>query len=217
MTRKYRARVYRLSISNDSLSLRNHSHNTNSSINGANLGAPEIFQDATADWAKQFPSFAKYGWGPSVQAEKWNGRHAMFGWFFICASAYCKGHGLIPDADGLVSFQEWGTLATISGKNTITNERAILLAANAHFFGVSLMAAFCPPSQGGDTLFTEPDAEQPTGYGYMPKFNMGLTQEAEILNGRLAMLGLMALVVATAVEQKDMLDIVNEWVGGAYY
>ncbi|GAX20607.1 hypothetical protein FisN_3Hh542 [Fistulifera solaris] len=186
------------------------------SIQGANLGAPEIFEDATADWAKQFPAFAKYGWGPSVQAEKWNGRHAMFGWFFICATAYCKGHGLIPDAESLVSFKDWGTLATISGKNTITNERAIILAANAHFFGVSLMATFCPPSQG-DTLFTEPTVNQPTGYGYMPKFNMGLTQEAEILNGRLAMLGLMALVVATAVEQKDMLDIVNEWVGGAYF
>lgn len=198
------------SHSSHSLTLVSHS------VNGANLGAPEIFEDATADWAKQFPAFAKYGWGPSVQAEKWNGRHAMFGWFFICATAYCKGHGLIPDPDSLVSFKDWGTLATISGKNTITNERAIILAANAHFFGVSLMAAFCPPSQG-DALFTEPTTNQPAGYGYMPKMNLGLTQEAEILNGRLAMLGLMALVVATAVEQKDMLDIVNEWVGGAYY
>jgi hypothetical protein len=173
--------------------------------------------DAQADWNKQFPQFSKFGWGPSVQAEKWNGRHAMFGWFFICATAYCKGHGLIPDAEGLVDFNSWGTLATISGKSTITNERAIILAANAHFFGVSLMAAFCPPPFG-DALFTEPDAEQPKGFGYMPNMKMaGLTEEAEIINGRLAMLGLAALLVTTAIEQKDILDIVNEWVGGAYY
>jgi hypothetical protein len=31
------------------------------------------------------------------------------------------------------------------------------------------------------------------------------------------MLGIACLLVATAVEQKNMLDIVNEWVGGAYY
>lgn len=31
------------------------------------------------------------------------------------------------------------------------------------------------------------------------------------------MLGLAMLIGATAVENKPMLDIVNEWVGGAYY
>ena len=180
------------------------------------LAAPQIMDDARADWAKQFPQFAKYGWGPSVHAEKWNGRHAMFGWFFICATAYCKGHGLIPDPEAMVDFKAWGTLATISGKNTITNERAIILAANAHFFAVSLMATFCPPPFG-DALFTEPTDEQDSGYGYMPNLNFGITEEAEIINGRLAMVGLSALLVATAVEQKPILDIVNEWVGGAYY
>jgi hypothetical protein len=38
---------------------------------------PGVYEDAMADWNQQFPQFAKYGWGPSVQAEKWNGRHAM--------------------------------------------------------------------------------------------------------------------------------------------
>jgi hypothetical protein len=41
------------------------------------LTPPGVYEDAVADWEKQFPQFAKYGWGPSVQAEKWNGRHAM--------------------------------------------------------------------------------------------------------------------------------------------
>jgi Chlorophyll A-B binding protein len=185
---------------------------------------PSVYEDATADWNKQFPQFAKWGWGPSVQAEKWNGRHAMFGWFFICASAYAKGHGLIPDADAALDLKTWGTLATTSGFSTITNERAIILFANAHFFGVSLMATILPPSWG-DSLFLDPNhpnydamAERnKNGFGYLPAIKLGLTEEAEMINGRLAMVGLTALVMATAIEGKDMLDIVNEWVGGAYY
>jgi hypothetical protein len=180
------------------------------------LAAPQIMDDAQADWEKQFPQFAQYGWGPSVQAEKWNGRHAMFGWFFICASAYFKGQGVFPEGD--LDLAQWGTLATISGKATISTERAIILAANAHFFSVSLLSTFCPPEYGDFNLFTEPDAERVKGYGYMPNMKqIGLTEEAEIINGRLAMLGLTTLLVATAIEQKPILDVVNEWVGGAYF
>ena len=51
------------------------------SVQSSNLGYPEIYEEAVSDWEKQFPQFAKYGWGPSVQAEKWNGRHAMCKWF----------------------------------------------------------------------------------------------------------------------------------------
>ena len=96
---------------------------------------------------EEYPEFAKYGWGPSVHAEKWNGRHAMFGWVFICATAYAKGHGLIPDPEATLNLKQWGTLATISGKNTITNERAIILIANVHFLFLSVCAALCPPEQ----------------------------------------------------------------------
>ena len=101
---------------------------------------------------------AKYGWGPTVHAEKWNGRHAMFGWVFICATAYAKGHGLIPDMDVPLDLKEWGTLATITGKGTITNGRAVILMANVHFFAVSLMATICP-LPFGDSLLLDPDDE----------------------------------------------------------
>jgi hypothetical protein len=51
----------------------------------------------------------------------------------------------------------------------------------------------------------------------MPKMNMGDCEEAEIMNGRMAMLGLCAVVSASFIEGKPILDVVNEWVGGLYY
>jgi hypothetical protein len=182
------------------------------------------YEEAQKDWEDQFKPLAKYGWGPSVQAEKWNGRHAMFGWLFICATAYCKGHGLIPGGDVLLDLKQWGTLATISGTGTISMERAIILIANVHFFGISLMATICPPSFG-DSLLLDPNhpnydkmvERNNKPFGFLPAFKAGLTEEAEIINGRLAMVGIISLVTATAIFDKPMLDIVNDWVGGAYY
>lgn len=180
-----------------------------------NASPAEMFDmdEATKDFEYQFPQFAKWGWGPSVQAEKWNGRHAMFGWLFICATAYCKGHGLIPNPEQALDFKEWGTLATISGKNTITNERAIILIANAHFFAVSLLATICP-LPFSDPLLIDPTSpmyektkeQNESGYGYLPALKFGVTEEAEIINGRLAMVGIAALIFATALEQKPVSD-----------
>lgn len=174
-------------------------------------------------WEEEYPDFAKWGWGPSVQAEKWNGRHAMFGWVFICATAYAKGHGLIPNPEMTLDLKEWGTLATISGKNTITNERAIILIANVHAFMVGIIATICP-LPFSDPLLLDPNqgeayerAVNTKPYGVMPKMNMGVTEEAEIMNGRMAMLGLVAVVSTSFLENKPILDVVNEWVGGAYY
>jgi hypothetical protein len=182
-----------------------------------------VFNDAMADWEKEYPDFAKWGWGPSVQAEKWNGRHAMFGWVFICASAYAKGHGLIPDADMTLNLKEWGTLATISGKNTITNERAIILIANVHCFMVGLAATICP-SPWADPLLLDPNqgeaydrAVNTKPYGVIPPLDFGVTEAAEMMNGRMAMLGLCAVVTTAFIEGKPILDVVNEWVGGLYY
>jgi len=184
--------------------------------------------DGMAESAKQFeaeyPSFAQYGWGPSVHAEVWNGRHAMFGWVFMCATAYAKGHGLIPDADTILSFKEWGTLATISGKNTITNERAIILIANVHCFMVGLMATLCP-SEFADPLLLDPNApgydrameRNSKPYGVLPAFEWGLTPEAEIYNGRMAMMGIVTVVSYSFITNTPILDVINNWLGGAYY
>jgi hypothetical protein len=185
------------------------------------------FNEAVEEYGSWQPKFAAWGWGPSVQAEKWNGRHAMFGWVFICASAYAKGHGLIPNADMALDLKEWGTLATISGKNTISNERAIILIANVHCFMVGLMATIAP-NDYMDPLLLDPSDPAPSkgtaramskqeGYGFLPAIKFGITDEAEILNGRLAMLGISTVLGASAITGKSVLDIVNEWVGGAYY
>lgn len=188
-----------------------------------NLVVISDLEKGMADWEAEYPQFAKWGWGPSVQAEKWNGRHAMFGWVFICATAYAKGHGLIPDFDTPLDFKEWGTLATISGKNTITNGRAIILIANVHAFMVGLMATICP-LPFSDPLLLDPlqgdmyeKAKDTKPYGVMPAMKFGLTEEAEMYNGRMAMLGLTAVAAASFIEGKPILDVVNEWVGGAYY
>jgi hypothetical protein len=186
---------------------------------------PGIYEDAVANWNKEWPEFAKWGFGPSVQAERANGQHAMAGWVIICASAYAKGHGLIPDAETALNLKDWGPLAIISGKEMISNERAVILVANIHLFLISLAATICPPPFG-DTLFLDPNhnnfddmkaRNDAGGYGYLPALKFGLTFEAEILNGRLAMLGIAALIASTAIFDKPMLDIVNDWVGGAYY
>jgi len=183
----------------------------------------QVFDNAMADWEAEYPDFAKWGWGPSVQAEKWNGRHAMFGWVIICATAYAKGHGLIPDADVPLDLKEWGTLATISGKNTITHERAIILIANVHAFCVGILATICP-LPFSDPLLLDPNqgeayerAVNTKPYGVLPEFKTGLTEEAEIYNGRMAMMGLITVVATAFIENKPMLDVVNEWIGGQYY
>lgn len=186
------------------------------SFSDLNLISDSVFEDATSEWKEEYGPFSKFGWGPSVQAEKWNGRHAMFGWVMICASAYAKGHGLIPDADVPLDFKEWGTLATISGKNTLTHERAFILMANVHAFMVGLMATIAP-LPFWDKLLLEEGEEDAEPYGVIPAFKGGITPEAEMFNGRMAMLGLCTLLGYSATSGKPMLDIVNEWVGGLYY
>lgn len=183
-----------------------------------------VFDSAMKEFEEDYPSFAKYGWGPSVHAEKWNGRHAMFGWLFIVLTAYAKGHNLIPDADTMLTYKDWGPLAIVSGKTYITNERAIILMANVHCFMVGLMNTICPFPYG-DPLLLDPNhpryeqamERNKTPFGFIPEFKTGLTEEAEMYNGRVAMIGLISVAMYSLMSGRDMLDVVNELFGKVYF
>merc|ERR1712216_543362 len=66
---------------------------------------------AVAEFAEKAPELASRGLGVTTNAERWNGRHAMFGMFLMTFTAYLKGHGLIPDADKVLDVNQWGPLA----------------------------------------------------------------------------------------------------------
>eukprot|EP00540_Astrosyne_radiata_P012077 CAMPEP_0116830422 /NCGR_PEP_ID=MMETSP0418-20121206/4754_1 /TAXON_ID=1158023 /ORGANISM="Astrosyne radiata, Strain 13vi08-1A" /LENGTH=221 /DNA_ID=CAMNT_0004459523 /DNA_START=423 /DNA_END=1089 /DNA_ORIENTATION=+ len=189
----------------------------------------ESAAELVENWQDARPGEAKWGWGPSVQAEKWNGRHAMFGWVFLCASAYAHGHHLIPNADTLLDIKQLGMVALqkdVQGQGMVawSQERAVIFMANIHFLCVSLCATIAPLPWADPLLIDETHssydrlmAREQEPFGYLPEIKTGLTEEAEIINGRLAMLGIFVLAMATAIENKNMLDIINDWVGGLYY
>ena len=101
---------------------------------------------AVAEFAEKAPELASRGLGVTTNAERWNGRHAMFGMFLMTFTAYLKGHGLIPDADKVLDVNQWGPLAYAGMGQVITNERAIILVAHIHVLFVSIVCAFAPLS-----------------------------------------------------------------------
>ncbi|KAJ1458627.1 hypothetical protein M885DRAFT_513145 [Pelagophyceae sp. CCMP2097] len=172
------------------------------------------FEAATASFKTQFPIMNANGWGVSTKAERWNGRHAMFGWVFIVGTGYMQSHGLIPDGDKMLSIKDWGTLAQIvPGSSTITNERAIIMIANLHALAISILATFSPLS-AQDTLLIGAGEVDEEPVGLMPPLQAGLTPAAEIFNGRLAMLGLTVTAGYSLIYQIPMLNAVDQLLGG---
>lgn len=171
-----------------------------------------VFSDATDKFAADYPDFAKYGWGPSTKAERWNGRHAMFGWVMIIGTLYAQKHGLFPPMADL-SLKSWGTLATISGAKTISNQRAIILIAHVHALMISLCAAWAPLGYM-DTLLLKPGEKDEEAYGIIPPLKTGVTKEAEIMNGRMAMMGLMTVVPYSLITATPILTVVDKMTGG---
>lgn len=180
-----------------------------------NMVSTDLFDKTTAEWAERYPVLWKYGWGPTAKAERWNGRHAMFGWVALVATAYCKGHGLIPDGDVALSVKDWGTLAYVYG-GSISNERAIIMVGHLHLLLFSVCAAVAPLSFQ-DKLYLEDGEEVEAPAGVFIKAAPGLTAGAELLNGRLAMLGITIVVLMSVSSGVSVLDIINAGVGGAYY
>ena len=174
-----------------------------------------IFAKAVQDWKVQFPALYAVGIGPTTKAERWNGRHAMFGWVALLATGYAKSHGLIPNPDEMLNVKEWGTLAYSYG-GSITNERATILIGHLQLLLVSACAAIAPLSFQDPILLDAGTPHEPAA-GLFPNHKPGLTLEAEILNGRLAMLGIIVLVIFSSVKQMPILDVISLGLGGVLF
>jgi hypothetical protein len=175
-----------------------------------------VFDEGVNQFKADYPWLAKYGFGPSVKAERWNGRHAMFGWLVIISTAECQKYGLFPDPAKVLDYASWGALTQMGFNEYISNERALIMIAHIHFLGVSMAAAFGPQVLGDSlTLLDGEEDEEP--YGLLPpwKGQTGLTPAAEMYNGRMAMLGLIATVTASLASGKDILEVVDIGLGGA--
>jgi len=174
------------------------------------------FDDGMGQFKADYPWLAKYGFGPTVKAERWNGRHAMFGWLCIIATAECQKWGLFPDAAATtaLTYKQWGALTQMGFNEYISNERAIIMIAHIHFLAISMAAAFGPRVLG-DSLTLLDDEEDEEPYGLFPPFKgqTGLTPAAEIYNGRMAMLGLIAVVLSSFASGKDILEVVDIGLG----
>lgn len=168
------------------------------------------FVKAMDEYKKDFKPFAKRGWGATTKAERWNGRHVMFGWIMLVATGYAKAHGLLPV--GSLDFSQWGVLSTLGDQQPISLERAVILVAHIHFLFVSIAAAIAPFSFQDKLLLDEDEADEPP-YGLFPSFKGGLTPEAEIWNGRVAMLGLICLVGVSVATHQSILETLNAGLG----
>ena len=174
-----------------------------------------VFDDGMSQFKADYPWLAKYGFGPSVKAERWNGRHAMFGWMAIILTGYAKGHGFFPDPTVALKYDQWGALTQMGFGEYISNERAIIMIAHIHALAVSAAAAFGPQIMGDSlTLLDGEQDEEP--YGLFPPLmgQGGLTPAAEMWNGRIAMLGIIALVLTSCLSGLDILDVIDVGTGG---
>lgn len=179
--------------------------------------AASVFEGAMKSFETDFPEFSKRGFGPTTKAERWNGRHAMFGWAAIIATGYAQSHGLIPNFDTPLDLSEWGPLARQGDYSAITNGRAIILIAHMNALFVSLASALSPFGfQDSLTLNMKAAERDEAAYGVFVPIpgQQGLTAAAEMANGRLAMLGLIATVGTAIATGQPFMEVVNTGLGG---
>tara|TARA_B110001452_G_scaffold251163_2_gene239980 strand:- start:225 stop:542 length:318 start_codon:yes stop_codon:yes gene_type:complete len=97
----------------------------------------------------------------------------------------------------------------------ITNERAIIMIAHIHALAVSAAAAFGPQVLGDSLTLLDGEADEEP-YGLFPPLmgQGGLTPAAEMWNGRIAMLGLIFLVLTSAISGKEIIEVIDIGLGG---
>lgn len=105
------------------------------------------------------------------------------------------------------------TDAATGAVNTIPAARALVAIAHLHLGAVGVFAAFNKESVK-DKLLLEPGEKDEPAAGLFVPVKIGLTKEAELLNGRLAMLGLTALVATAAATGQDILTVIDQGLGG---
>merc|ERR1712078_713108 len=126
-----------------------------------------------------------------------------------------KKYGVFPDPAVALAYKDWGALTQMGFGQYISNERATIMIAHIHALGVSFAAAFGPQVLGDTlTLLDGEEDEEPYGILIPIKGNFGLTPAAEMINGRIAMLGIVVVVFSSFASGKDILDIVDLGVGG---
>jgi hypothetical protein len=85
-----------------------------------------------------------------------------------------------------------------------------------HVIFYSICATVAPLSVQDKLLLQDGEEHEPA-VGLIPPFQPGLTKTAEMWNGRLAMLGLVVLVLTSVSTGTPVLDVINAGVGGLLY
>lgn len=118
---------------------------------------------------------------------------------------------MLPTGD--LDLSAWGVIGSLGDTTAISMERAAIIVFHIHLLFVSLAAAFAPFSFQDKLLLEDGEADEAPS-GLFPAFKGGLTKEAEMWNGRVAMVGLICLCAASAASKMSVLDTLNVALGG---
>lgn len=87
---------------------------------------------------------------------------------------------------------------------------------HVHLIILSVAAALAPLSFS-DTLLLGDGEKDEEPAGLIPAFNPGLNADAEMWNGRVAMLGVSSLIAVSAATGSNPLDVMNVCLGNLLF
>lgn len=122
---------------------------------------------------------------------------------------------MLPEATPL-DLSVWGPLAALGDYSGITLQRSAILIGHVHLLFVSVGAALAPLSFQ-DNLLLEDGEEDAEPAGLFPPFVPGLNKDAELWNGRVAMLGICSLVGCSLATGSSILDTLNAGLGNLLF